>query len=126
MKRVLLLCILFCAASLQAVESVEEYPEAHLSEDQQVALLLQACEQTCAQLKALQANLAAFRAQESACIQSPNNAEGLYKLSVCALKLLTTIHETHVESYFRSAFLEELDRISKTAKNRAIPPICTP
>lgn len=103
-----------------------EYPEGQLTEDQQIALLLQASENTCARLKALQAHLTAFRAQEAVCIRSPSNAEALYKLSECALALLTAIHDTHVEPYFRSAFLEELGRISKTARNRAIPPICTP
>ena len=115
----------FAPAIVLAADSPDEgYPEGHLSEDTYIALLLQTSECTCAQLKALQANLAAFRIQETTCIQSPSNAEALYTLSECAFKLLTSIHETHVEPYFRSAFLEELERISKTAKNRAIPPIC--
>jgi hypothetical protein len=119
-------CCICCASGLHgSTEADEDYPEGHLSEDKQIALLLHASERTCEQLKALQASLSTFRSQESACIQSPRNTEALYKLSECALKLLNSIHETHVESYFRTAFLEELERISKTAKNRAIPPICT-
>ncbi len=129
MKRVILTiaCCLFPFSTtllLAEASPEEEYPEGHLTEDKQIALLLQASETTCSQLKALQANLAAFRSQEALCIQSPSNTESLYKLSECALKLLNSIHETHVEPYFRLAFLEELERISKTAKNRAIPPIC--
>ena len=117
----------FSPAFLPAADSAEEeYPEGILSEDKQIALLLQATEQTCVQLKALQSSLASFRLQETACIQSPNNSEALYKLSECAFKLLSAIHDTHVESYFRQPFLEELERISKPAKNRAIPPICMP
>jgi hypothetical protein len=131
MKRCILLvaCYAFCfvPTNLPATDSPEgEYPEGHLSEDKQIALLLQASEHTCEQLKSLQTWLTAFRAQEAVCVQSSSNAEALYKLSECALKLFNSIHETHVEPYFRPAFLEELERISKTAKNRAIPPICTP
>ena len=128
MKRVILAsacCVCCNYGPLCAAESEDAYPEGHLSEDKQIALLLQASQRTCEQLKTVQASLSAFRTQESVCIQSPRNTEALYKLSECALKLLNAIHETHVESYFRSAFLEELERISKTAKTRAIPPICT-
>jgi hypothetical protein len=129
MKRIILsaaCCVLsFAPALLPAADSAEEeYPEGRLSEDKQIALLLEASVHTCAQLKALQTHLATFRLQETACIQSPSNGEALYKLSECAFKLVTDIRETHVEPYFRSAFLEELERISKPAKNRAIPPIC--
>ena len=131
MKRFILsaaCCVCACVPALLPAADTpeEEYPEGHLTEDKQIALLLQASEHTYGQLKALQANLATFRLQETSCIQSPSNTEALYKLSECALRLLNSIHETHVESYFRQAFLEELERISKTAKNRAIPPICTP
>ncbi len=129
MKRVVLhiICCFLACSSLSAIEDPEEeYPEGRLTEDQQIALLLKASETTCAHLRALQSHLTAFRAQEAVCIQSPDDGEALYKLSECALKLLSSIRDAHVESYFRSAFLEELERISKTARNRTIPPICTP
>ena len=119
--------LLFSPLILPAAETTEdEYPEGMLSEDKQIALLIQATEHTTSQLKALQMNLSAFRTQEALCLQFPSNAEFLYKLSECALKLLTSIHATHVEPYFRLAFLEELEKISKIAKNRVIPPICIP
>lgn len=119
--------LLFPLCFLPADENGEDdYPEGALSEDKHIALLLEASEHTSAQLKAIQDNLAAFRRQEAHCIDSPNNTEALYKFSECALKLLNSIREVHVEPYFRTAFLEELEKISKTAKNRSIPPICTP
>jgi hypothetical protein len=124
----LALCALFLSSpACHATEVAgEEYPEGVLSEDKQIALLLKASEHTVAQLKALQATLSTFRAQEGVCVQSPRDSEALYKLSELALKLLNGIHETHIESYFRPAFLEELEKISKPAKNRVIPPISAP
>ena len=119
----LVLPLVNCAAN---ENSRDEYPEGRLSEDRQIALLIQASEQTVQQLKEAQDALTAFRNQEAICVASPDNVEALYKLSECALKLLNGIRETHIEPYFRSAFIEELEKISMTAKNRAIPPICIP
>ena len=101
-------------------------PEGRLSEDKQIALLIQATEQTVQQLKELQAALDAFKKQEAKCIDRPDDAEGLYGLSKQALKVLKTIRVTHVEPYFRPAFIEELEKISKAAANKSIPPIGTP
>ena len=101
-------------------------PEGRIPEDKQIALLIQASEQTVQQLKELQASLGAFRKQEAGCIAVPDDAEGLYILSKYALKVLKTIRATHVEPYFRPAFIEELEKISKAAANKSIPPIGTP
>jgi hypothetical protein len=101
-------------------------PEGRLSEDKQIALLIQASEQTLQQLKELQVALVAFRGQEANCIASPDDAESLYTLSKCALKLLKSIRATHVEPYFRPAFIEELEKISRPAANKSLPPIGTP
>lgn len=110
----------FIAAAEQPV------PEGRLSEDKQIGFLIQASEQTLQQLKELQAALTAFRRQEASCIASPDDTEGLYALSKCGLKLLNCIRATHVEPYFRPAFIEELEKISRTAANKTIPPIGTP
>ena len=107
-------------------EEREEYPEDRLSEDQQISLLIHASERTTQQLNDVQQALAAFKDQEAFCIASPDNVEALYKLSERALKLFQAIRTAHIESYFRPAFLEEIDKVSTTAKNKAIPPICTP
>jgi hypothetical protein len=104
----------------------QPFPEGRLSEDKQIGFLIQASEQTLQQLKELQVALAGFRRQEANCIASPDDADGLYALSKCALNLLNCIRAAHVEPYFRPAFIEELEKISRTAANKAIPPIGTP
>ena len=109
-----------------SVEALPSYPEGRLSEDAQIALLVSASERTVQQLHELQASLAAFRKQEAACIESPDDAEKLYGLSKCALAVLQGIRAAHVEPYFRTAFIEELEAISKPAVRKTIPPIGTP
>lgn len=109
-----------------SADVLPSYPEGRLSEDAQIALLVQASEQTVLQLKELQASLIAFRKQEVACIESPGDAEKLKGLSKCALVVLKGIRSAHVEPYFRSAFIEELEAISKSAARKTIPPIGTP
>ena len=101
-------------------------PEGRLSEDKQIALLIQASEVTLQQLKELQTALVAFRKQEASCIASPDDADTLFSLSKCALKVLKCIRATHVEPYFRPAFIEELEKISRTAANKSLPPFGTP
>ena len=117
-----LLCLL--AAPLAADEPPN--PEDRLSEDKQIAFLVQASEQTVQQLKEMQGAFAAFKKQEARCIASPDDAESLYGLSKCALKLLNGIRATHVEPYFRPAFIEELEKISKIAANKSLPPVGAP
>ena len=124
--RKMLLMLTFCFPLLCFATEEQPSPEGRLSEDKQIAFLIQASEQTLQQLKDLQAALAAFRRQEATCIASPDDAESLYALSKCALKVLQSIRSTHVEPYFRPAFLEELEKISRTAANKTIPPIGTP
>lgn len=101
----------------------EDYAEGKLSEDAQIELLLKATQNSYEQLKTLQENLRAFRRQEALCIQSPDNAEALYKLSKAALNLLGKIRETCLEPYFRPSFLEELNILSKAAEKHSIPPV---
>jgi hypothetical protein len=97
--------------------------EGKLSEEAQIELLIKATQNTLEQLKSLQEKLTGFRKQEAICIQSPDNAEALFKLSKSALDLLDKIHETCLEPYFRTAFLEELEIVSKAAQKHTIPPI---
>lgn len=101
----------------------EEPSEGKLSEDAQIELLIQATKTTLEQLKALQEKLQQFRKQEAICIQQEENAEALFKLSKAALELLDKIHETCLEPYFRTAFLDELEIVSKAAQKHTIPPI---
>ena len=124
MRKITVVFLSFLAVFLAAEEPPD--PEGRLSEDKQIALLIQSSEQTIQQLKELQNALAAFRKQEACCIASPDDAERLYALSKYALKVVQGIRATHVEPYFRPAFVEELERISRTAANKSIPPIGTP
>lgn len=121
-----MLSILLCLPMLFLAAEEQPSPEGRLSEDKQIGFLLQASEQTLQQLKELQAALTAFRKQEANCIASPDDSESLYVLSKCALKLLNCIRATHVEPYFRPAFIEELEKISRPAANKSLPPIGTP
>ena len=105
------------------LSTTEEPVEGKLSEDAQIELLIKATQNTLDQLKSLQEKLGNFRKQEALCIQSGDNTEALYKLSKAALELLDKIHETCLEPYFRTAFLEELEIIAKAAKKHTIPPI---
>ena len=105
------------------VQAGEEPSEGKLSEDAQIELLIQAAKTTLEQLKALQEKLQQFRRQEAICIQQEENAEALFKLSKAALELLDKIHETCLEPYFRTAFLDELEIVSKAAQKHTIPPI---
>lgn len=118
--------LLFVSLSLQglAADVDADYPEREMSEEQQINLLLNATQQSAESLRQVQANLKAFRSQEAVCIASDDNADALYRLSACALKLLNSIHEARVEPYFRKPFLDELEQISHTAKGKEIPPIC--
>jgi hypothetical protein len=109
--------------SMPLIAGESPCPEGRLSEDKQIAFLVQASEQTVQQLKEVQTALTAFRKQEASCIASPDDAEGLYTLSKCALRVLKGIRATHIESYFRPAFIEELEKISKTAASKSIPPV---
>ena len=124
MKKMLSI-LLFLPMLVLAAEE-QPSPEGRLSEDKQISFLIQASEQTVLQLKELQAALIAFRRQEAGCIASPDDAESLYGLSKCALKLLNCIRASHVEPYFRPAFIEELEKISRSAANKSLPPIGTP
>lgn len=121
-----MLSILLFLPLLLLAEEGRPSPDGRLSEDKQISFLIQASEQTVLQLKELQAALAAFRKQEANCIASPDDAESLYSLSKCALKLLNCIRASHVEPYFRPAFIEELEKISRSAANKSLPPIGTP
>jgi hypothetical protein len=102
-----------------------EVPGPDVAEDQNITLLLQASEAMTRRLKEVQHTIAAFRAQEAVCVASPGNIEALFQLSTCALRLFDAIRAAHIESYFRPSFLEELEKISATAKNKVIPPITT-
>ena len=113
-----LMCTSTCSLS-----TTEGPLEGKLSEDAQIELLIKATQNTLEQLKNLQEKLRNFRKQESVCIQSGDSTEDLYKLSKVALELLDKIHETCLEPYFRTAFLEELEIIAKAAKKHTIPPV---
>jgi hypothetical protein len=121
MKRVVSL-LLLVAASLSA--EGDFVPEGKLTEEQQVAFLLEMNKKSTEQLENVQKSLKSFREQEERCIQSPDDAEGLYALSEKALRLVSAIRKAHIEPYFRPAFLDELIRLSKTAESKSIPPVC--
>lgn len=114
---------LIMCSSACFLRAAGEPVEGKLSEDVQIELLIKAAQNSLEQLKSLQECLQAFRKQEALCIQSPENAETLYKLSKEAAKLLEKIHETCLEPYFRTTFLEELEVIAKPAQKHTIPPI---
>ncbi len=120
-----LILILFTLFTSYAIASDEpDCPESGMTEEQHIVLLINATEHSLQSLHQLQTHLKAFRTQEALCIASEDNADSLYKLSSCALKLLNSIHEARVEPYFRKQFLDELEQISHTAKAKEIPPVC--
>jgi hypothetical protein len=109
-----LLCALCLCTPFFAQEEI-------LTEEAQIALLIDATKISLERLQELQNHLFAFRKQEAYCIDSSDDIEGLYQLSHCALNLLQAIQKANVEPYFRVSFLEELETISKTAKHNALP-----
>jgi hypothetical protein len=118
-------CCIFFAICLPIGFSYasEGYSEGKLSEDAQIELLINATKSSLEELKSLQEKLRVFRRQEAICIQSPDDAEALYKFSKAALDLLDKIHATSLEPYFRASFLDELRALSRPAEKHAIPPI---
>lgn len=121
-----LFLVFFTFFSIQGIANDidADYPETGMTEEQQISLLINATQHSLESLQHVQVNLKAFRSQEALCIASDDNADSLYKLSSCALKLVNSIHEARVEPYFRKPFLDELEQISHTAKGKEIPPIC--
>jgi len=97
------------------------FAEEVLTEEAQVSLLIEATKVSLERLQTLGNHLQAFRQQEKLCIDSPDDIEGLYQLSYCALDLLQSIKKANVEPYFRTAFLEELETVSKSAQHKTIP-----
>ena len=124
MTRFFALLAFVSVQGLFAADTPSDYPECEMTEEQQVSLLLNATRASVESLQQLQSALKAFRSQEAICIGSDDNAEALYRLSECALKLLNNIHESRVEPYFRKSFLDDLEQISRPARGKEIPPIC--
>jgi len=110
----LLLCALCLCTCLFTQEEI-------LTEEAQIALLIDATKASLEELQQVQSYLLSFRKQEATCISCPDDIEGLYQLSCCGLNLLQAIQKANIEPYFRVAFLEELETISKTAKHKALP-----
>jgi hypothetical protein len=96
------------------------------TEESQIALLVEATKKSLSSLQNLQTCFTTFRAREAACLKNPDDAEKLFSLSSSALALLKNIKENQVEPYFREGFLKELEKISKPAESKTIPPIHTP
>jgi len=113
-----LLFSLLCALCLCTPSFAQEE---FITEESQIALLIDATKTSLEQLQQLQNHLLAFRKQEASCINASEDIEGLYELSYCALNLLQAIQKANVEPYFRPKFLEELETVSKTAKHKALP-----
>jgi hypothetical protein len=124
MTRFLALLAFASVQGLFAVDTPADSPDYEMTEEQQVSLLLNATRASVESLQRLQDALKAFRSQEAICIKADDNAEALYRLSESALKLWNNIHESRVEPYFRKAFLDELEQISRPARGKEIPPIC--
>jgi hypothetical protein len=117
------LCLLLtCWASSLLVAEVDN----SLSEEAQINLLINATKASFASLQELQTRLAAFKQQEARCIARPDDTDALFSLSECALSLLTSIREIGVEPYFRPAFIEELEKLKKTAQSKNLPPLLKP
>jgi len=110
-----------CAFSLCTSVFAQDSHDELLTEESQISLLIDATKLSLEHLQQLQKHLHSFRRQEAKCIDSPNDTEGLYQLSACALQLLQSIQKANVEPYFRPAFLEELVAISKTAQHKTLP-----
>jgi hypothetical protein len=121
-KRILmrkLFYLMACCCSLSLLRADAD----QTMEEKNISLLINATKTSLESLKELQTYLAAFREQEARCIEKANDTEALFSLSESALALVTRIHENKVEPYFRPAFLEELERLKKTAQSKNIPPI---
>ena len=111
--------LICCCARILLGADVEQ----PISEEAQINLLINATKTSLASLQELQTRFAAFKQQESRCIERPDDADALFSLSECALALLTSIRENKLEPYFRGAFIEELEKLKKTAQSKNLPPI---
>ena len=122
---------LSCFFLLEAREDAsEQAPSVELidegSEEANIALLIQAQEQSAKKSNELLHSLKQYRQQEERCMQDPDNLDKLYALSETALLLKKTIRECYVESYFRQNFLDDLDKVSKAAEKRTPPSLAKP
>jgi hypothetical protein len=121
MKTVYCLLLLCCNVSFLPAES-----EPLLSDEDQITLLINATKASLSSLQELQTRLASFKVQETRCIENPDDADALFTLSERAFALLASMRENKVEPYFRKTFIEELEKLKKTAESKNLPPILTP
>lgn len=112
--------IAICCCALTSCLAAEEEI---VSEEAHINLLISATKTSLESLEKLQKSLVAFKEQEKRCLEQPDDVDALFALSECALVLITSIRENKVEPYFRSSFIEELDKLKKAAESKNLPPI---
>ena len=119
----LLVLLLLCFSYVQADEAVSFEVR---NEENTLEKLIVAQEASAKKLRTLLQNVQQFRAQEEKCIREPDNLDGLYKLSEYALLVKQSIKECYVEPYFTQSFLEDIEKVSKTAEKRNLPSLVSP
>lgn len=84
--------------------------------------LIAATEASVQRQKALRELLIQYKEKEKKAISNPDDTDNLLQLVDLAKKVKSSIEENFLQDYFPPQFLQELDKLSKIAKQKNIPP----